>query len=106
MRRFSLQLTDYGFKMLHHLAAGFQIMDTAGNDGQRLQQRGIRQGKMHVIVFRRPSPVVIVALPVAFAVTVMVVPETLTVAMFVLPEDAVTVPLPGRVTVMVPEVFG
>ena len=28
------------------------------------------------------------ALPVAFAVTVMVVPETLTVAMFVLPEDA------------------
>nr|UWI02584.1 MAG: hypothetical protein [Bacteriophage sp.] len=46
------------------------------------------------------------ALPVAFAVTVMVVPETLTVAMFVLPDDAVTVPLPGRVTVMVPEVFG
>ena len=53
-----------------------------------------------------PTLTVIVALPVAFAVTVMVVPETLTVAMFVLPEDAVTVPLPGRVTVMVPEVFG
>ena len=30
----------------------------------------------------------------------------LAVAMLVLPEDAVTVPLPGRVTVMVPEVFG